>query len=66
VLVLSRRVRQKIVFPDRGITVQVTAVKPGVVRLGIEAPRDVSVVREEVLDGSRASAHRASAELCPV
>jgi carbon storage regulator CsrA len=48
-LVLSRRLNEKIVFPGLGITVQVVAVKPGVVRLGIEAPSAVSVFRQEIL-----------------
>ena len=48
-LVLSRRLNEKIVFPGLGITVQVVAVKPCVVRLGIEAPSAVSVFRQEIL-----------------
>lgn len=48
-LVLSRRPSEKIVLPGLGVTVQVVAVKPGVVRLGIEAPRGVLVLREELL-----------------
>jgi carbon storage regulator CsrA len=49
-LVLSRRVNEKIVFPGVGATVQVVSLKPGVVRLGIEAPPDVTVLRAEVRD----------------
>jgi carbon storage regulator CsrA len=49
VLVLSRRPHEKIVLPGLGITIQVVAVKPGVVRLGIEAPADVQILREELL-----------------
>ncbi len=49
-LVLSRRVNEKIVFPGINATVQVVALKPGVVRLGIEAPPEVLVLREEVRD----------------
>jgi carbon storage regulator len=48
-LVLSRRVREKIVFPALNVTVQVVAVKGGGVRLGIEAPPEVDIVREELL-----------------
>lgn len=47
-LVLSRKLHEKIVFPGLGITVHVVAVKPGVVRLGIEAPLDVAVLRSEL------------------
>jgi two-component system, OmpR family, response regulator len=49
-LVLSRRPNEKIVFPTLGVTVQVVALKPGLVRLGIDAPHDVTVLREEVLE----------------
>jgi carbon storage regulator CsrA len=48
-LVLSRRLQEKVVPPTLGVTIKVVAVKPGVVRLGIEAPRDLPVLREELL-----------------
>jgi carbon storage regulator CsrA len=48
-LVLSRKTNEKIVFPAIGASVQVVSTKPGAVRLGIEAPPDVLVYREEVL-----------------
>jgi carbon storage regulator CsrA len=48
-LVLSRRLNQKIVFPAIDTTVQVVAVKPGVVRIGIDAPDNIAVYREELL-----------------
>jgi two-component system, OmpR family, response regulator len=47
-LVLSRRPNQKIVFPASEIAVQVLSIKPGAVRLGIEAPPEVEVLREEL------------------
>ena len=49
-LVLSRRINEKIVLPTLGAAIQVVAVKPGLVRLGIEAPETVPVFREEVLE----------------
>jgi carbon storage regulator len=49
-LVLSRRVHEKIVMPTLGAAVQVVAAKNGVVRIGIEAPDAVPVFREEVFD----------------
>ena len=49
-LVLSRRLHEKILFPGLNITVQVVAIKPGVIRIGIEAPPDVRIVREEILE----------------
>lgn len=49
-LVLSRRLNEKLFFPSSQTTLQVVAIKPGVVRLGIEAPANVSVFREELMD----------------
>src|SRR2546426_438488 len=51
-LVLSRRVDEKIVIPCIRAAIKVVAVKPGAVRLGIEAPRQVAVLRDEVYDSS--------------
>jgi len=47
-LVLSRRVGEKIILPGLNVTVQVIAVKGRVIRLGIEAPRPVTVLRAEL------------------
>ena len=49
-LVLSRRTNEKIVLPELAVAVQVVAIKPGTVRLGIDAPREVTVLREEVAE----------------
>ena len=51
-LVLSRRLNEKLLFPDSNTTIQVLHVNPGVVRLGIDAPPDVTVLRAEVPDRS--------------
>jgi len=48
VLVLTRRKNQSIVIGD-GIIVTVLEVKGDQIRLGITAPRDVQVYREELL-----------------
>ena len=47
-LVLTRRKNQSIVIGD-GIVVTVLEVKGDQIRLGITAPRDVQVYREELL-----------------
>jgi carbon storage regulator CsrA len=47
-LVLSRRLNEKIVFPGTHTTVQVLELQRGVVRLGIDAPPNVTVLREEL------------------
>jgi carbon storage regulator CsrA len=56
VLVLTRRPHEKIVLPGLHVTLEVVAIKGGVVRIGIEAPPDVRVLREELLDQSQAAA----------
>jgi carbon storage regulator len=50
-LVLSRKLGESIVVAD-SIVVTVLEVKRGVVRLGVEAPRAVRVLRQELTDGS--------------
>ena|ERR1700722_4493126 len=47
-LILSRRLNQAIAFPDSDTTVRVLSIKGNVVRLGIEAPLQVAVLREEI------------------
>jgi len=47
VLILTRRVSEKLVIGEN-VTVTVLAVKGNQVRIGIEAPMDVMVNREEV------------------
>ena len=49
-LVLSRRVGERIFFPGINAYVKVAAVKSGTVRLSIEAPSEVLVLREELWD----------------
>jgi carbon storage regulator CsrA len=48
-LVLTRRVSQKIVFPTINATVEILLAKSGAARLGIDAPRHVPVFRQEIL-----------------
>jgi carbon storage regulator len=55
VLVLSRKVGQVIVIGD-GIRVTVTQIKGDKVRIGIDAPPDVAVDRQEVYERRRESA----------
>jgi len=47
-LVLSRKCGERIVIPGCAMTVTVLAVKGNNVRLGITAPLDVDVYREEI------------------
>lgn len=48
-LVISRRAEEKVVFPGLGITVHVLGTKGKTVRLGIDAPLDVKVFRQELI-----------------
>lgn len=52
-LVLSRKPKEKIVFPTLGVTVEVCSVKGNVVRVGIDAPPAVPIVREEIATSTR-------------
>ena len=47
-LVLSRKEDQKVCFPGLGITVQVLGVRGSSVRLGVDAPIEVRIVRDEL------------------
>ncbi|NRA42729.1 MAG: carbon storage regulator CsrA [Pseudomonadales bacterium] len=46
-LILTRRVQEALVINDN-VTITVLSVKGNQVRLGIDAPRDVEVHREEI------------------
>lgn len=52
-LVLSRKANEKIIITtDAGqITVTVVKVGPREVRIGIDAPKDMPIVRQELLEG---------------
>ena len=54
-LVLTRRENEKIIFPAVETSVEVLEVKAGRVRLGIKAPKELQILREEVMqsDSSR-------------
>ena len=47
-LVLSRRPSEKILFPGVGISVEIVQTKGNTVRVGIEAPEDVRILRGEL------------------
>lgn len=47
-LVLSRKVGERIVLPDSGVVLTVLGIRGGQIRLGISAPPEVAVYREEL------------------
>ena len=54
-LVLTRRIDERIMIGD-DIVVTVLEVHGDQVRIGIDAPREIKVFREEVLERDRATA----------
>lgn len=63
-LVLSRKPGQKLQIGDN-ITITVLEVHGHVLRLGIEAPRDVRVLRAELQDWSRPDSAPIARKLLP-
>jgi len=49
-LVLSRRENQKILFPNLGITVEIIGLKGRNVRIGVDAPPEIRVLRAELAE----------------
>jgi len=60
-LVLSRKEKERIMIGE-GITLTVLSVKGGTVRLGIEAPSDVSILRSEVAERDKAAVRQHSCD----
>lgn len=55
-LVLSRRQNDKIVFPHLGITLEILRISGSAVRVGVDAPAEVAVLRHELADQAVADA----------
>ena len=51
-LILTRKLGQKIVIAD-DIIITLVDVKANSVRIGIEAPDEIKVLRKELVDGSK-------------
>lgn len=54
-LVLSRRQDEKVCFPNLGIEVQIIRTDGKVVRLGVNAPREVQILRGELVRSNEAA-----------
>ncbi|MCA9258965.1 MAG: response regulator [Planctomycetales bacterium] len=61
-LVLSRGPQDKVVFPNLGITVEILRISGNRVRVGVDAPKDVRILRHELkqndAEGGATSADR--------
>lgn len=56
VLVITRRSTDKISFPQVGITVHFIRVQGSSAKVGVDAPRDIAIVRDEAADDAAAVA----------
>ncbi len=61
-LVLARKLEESIVVGD-DITIKVISIDKGVVKLGIDAPSNISIVRSELLEDVKDSNIAASKEV---
>ena len=59
-LVLSRKESEELVISDE-IRIRVLRIQGGTIRLGIEAPKDISIRRAELVRGDEQPAVRADA-----
>lgn len=49
-LVLTRRTNEKIIIGNRLVTINLLQINANSVRIGIDAPKELSVHREEIYD----------------
>lgn len=53
-LILSRKENESIVIGDN-ITVKIVSIEKGLVKLGIDAPSDITILRSELLEAVEAA-----------
>ena len=61
-LVLSRKVGERILVGDE-ITITVVRMAQGVVRIGVEAPAEMAIVREEIKEQASVKKSRPAAPI---
>ncbi|MFA6138482.1 MAG: carbon storage regulator CsrA [Sulfurimonas sp.] len=61
-LVLARKIEESIIIGD-DIVIKVISIEKGVVKLGIDAPKSISIVRSELLSDVKDSNIAASKEI---
>ena len=61
-LVLSRKLGERIVVPNCEVTITVVAIEGNTVRLGVEAPATIAIHREELWRRICAQANAAPVE----
>lgn len=55
-LVITRRSSDRISFPQVGVTIHFIRVQGGSAKVGVDAPKDIKIVRDEVADDPEAAA----------
>jgi carbon storage regulator len=64
-LVLSRKINERVIIGEN-VEVEILEIRGNVVRIGIKAPREVHVVRQELCIPSKSNGLREpSAPVCP-
>lgn len=63
-LVLSRKPGEKILIGDK-ISITVVRIAPGIVRIGVDAPEDMAILREELTTGAKLPAAQVESSSSP-
>lgn len=61
-LVLARKLDESIVIGD-DITIKIISIEKGIVKIGIDAPRDVDILRSELIEDVKEANIAASKEV---